>query len=117
MTQNWKHRAETALISLGALHVVTIQDLQSYARLGAQGQPSASAITRWVRALNDTGKLHQVTRGVYLNRLAGQVFTPPRLRNSGRCRARRRGAPRRGRYSTGAWGRTCSAQDLKFLRT
>lgn len=71
MTRNWKHLAEAALISLGAPRVVTIQDLQSYAMLNAEKRPSASAVTRWVRILNETGKLQQVTRGVYLNRMAG----------------------------------------------
>src|ERR1019366_1031387 len=74
--KNWKRPAELALISLGAPHVVTMQDLQSYATLNAETRPSASAITRWVRLLNETGKLQQVTRGVYLNRLAGPLVHP-----------------------------------------
>lgn len=76
MKKNWKHQAELALISLSAPHVVTIQDLQSYAMLNAEMRPSASAITRWVRLLSETGKLQQVTRGVYLNRLAGPSVHP-----------------------------------------
>jgi hypothetical protein len=76
MKKNWKRLAEAALISLGAPRVVTIQDLQSYARLNAERQPSASAVTRWVRMLNETGKLQPVTRGVYLNRLAGPSVHP-----------------------------------------
>ncbi|OGT79760.1 MAG: hypothetical protein A3H91_06280 [Gammaproteobacteria bacterium RIFCSPLOWO2_02_FULL_61_13] len=76
MTSNWKRLAELALISPGAPRVVTIQDLQSYAMLNAGRQPSASALTRWVRSLNETGKLQQVTRGVYLNRLAGPSVHP-----------------------------------------
>ena len=66
MTRNWKRLAEAALISLGAPRVVTIQDLQSYARLNADRQPSASAVTRWVRTLNET--VHAAEASQYIRR-------------------------------------------------
>ena len=66
-----KQAMEKSLLSLGAPHVVTTQDLESYARMNAGTRPSAATLTRWVRALTQTGALRQVSRGVYLNRLAG----------------------------------------------
>ncbi|MCO5214516.1 MAG: hypothetical protein M9936_32880 [Caldilinea sp.] len=66
-----KQVVEKALLALGAPHVVTSQDIEAYARVSAGVQPSSATLTRWVRALTETGALQQVSRGVYLNRMAG----------------------------------------------
>ena len=62
---------EKALLAFDAPHVVTTQDLEACLRVSAGARPSAATLTRWVRALTATGALQPVTRGVYLNRLAG----------------------------------------------
>lgn len=70
---------EKALLAFDAPHVVTTQDLEACLRVGgvsAGAPPSAATLTRWVRALTATGALQPVTRGVYLNRLAGPAVHP-----------------------------------------
>ena len=76
MKKSGKPAMEKALLSPGALHVVTTQDLESYVRVSAGTRPSPATLTRWVRALTETGALQQVSRGVYLNRLAGPAVHP-----------------------------------------
>ena len=67
---------EKALLAFDAPHVVTTQDLEACLRVSAGARPSAATLTRWVRALTATGALQPVTRGVYLNRLAGPAVHP-----------------------------------------
>lgn len=73
---------EKALLAFGAPHVVTTQDLEACMRVSgasgvsAQARLSPATLTRWVRALTATGALQPVTRGVYLNRLAGPAVHP-----------------------------------------
>lgn len=76
MKNSGKRAMEKALLSLGAPHVVTTQDLESYVRVSAGTRPSPATLTRWVRALTETGALQQVSRGIYLNRLAGPAVHP-----------------------------------------
>ncbi len=71
MKHSGKQVVEKALLALGAPHVVTTQDIEAYVRVSAGARPSPATLTRWVRALTETGALQQVSRGVYLNRLAG----------------------------------------------
>ena len=66
-----KQVVEKALLAFGAPHVVTTQDLEACFRVSAGVRPSPATLTRWVRALAETGALQPVSRGVYLNRLAG----------------------------------------------
>ena len=76
MKNSGKPTLEKALLSLGAPHVVTTQDLESYVRISAGTRPPPATLTRWVRALTQTGALVPVSRGVYLNRLAGPAVHP-----------------------------------------
>lgn len=76
MKNSGKQAVEKALLALGAPHVVTTQDIEAYVRVGAGVQPSPATLTRWVRALTETGALQQVSRGVYLNRMAGPAVHP-----------------------------------------
>ena len=57
MKNSGKQAMEKALLSLGALHVVTTQDLESYVRMSAGTRPPPATLTRWVRALTQTGAL------------------------------------------------------------
>ena len=71
-----KQALEKALLSFGAPHVVTTQDLEAHVRVSTDTLPSPATLTRWVRALTETGALQHVARGVYLNRLAGPAVHP-----------------------------------------
>lgn len=73
---SWQAIAEKNLIALEAPHVLTMQDLQSRARIAARAVPAPATLSRWVRALCERGALQTVTRGVYLNRLAGPGVHP-----------------------------------------
>lgn len=68
---SWQHKAQRTLISLGAPHVVTTQDLIGYARMTAGSAPPSATVSRWIRHLVVIGSLEPVSRGVYLNRCAG----------------------------------------------
>ena len=76
MKNSGRQAVEKALLSLGAPHVVTTQDLEAYAHVSAGTRPPPATLTRWVRALTETGALVPVSRGVYLNRLAGPAVHP-----------------------------------------
>lgn len=76
MKNSGKPTMEKTLLSLDAPHVVTTQDLEVYARGSAGTRPAPATLTRWVRTLTETGALQQVSRGVYLNRLAGPAVHP-----------------------------------------
>lgn len=71
MTISGKQAVEKALLAYGAPRVVTTQDLASYAELGTGARPASATLTRMVGALAAVGALQPVSRGVYLNRLAG----------------------------------------------
>ncbi|MEZ5614212.1 MAG: hypothetical protein R3E35_03220 [Rhodocyclaceae bacterium] len=76
MKHSGKQTVEKALLALGAPHVVTTQDIEAYVRVDTGVRPSPASLTRWVRALTETGALQQVSRGVYLNRMAGPAVHP-----------------------------------------
>lgn len=76
MTTPWQDQVRKALIASDAPHVVTAQDLKSYALVAAGNAPPPASFVRWVRRQTDNGALQPVTRGVYLNRLAGPIVHP-----------------------------------------
>lgn len=76
MNTSRKQVLEKALLAQGAPHVVTTQDLEAYARVSVGTNPSPATLARWLRALTETGALQAVSRGVYLNRMAGPAVHP-----------------------------------------
>ena len=73
---NWKLKAQRGLIQSSAPHVLTTADLAAHGRMASGKVLPAATITRWVRSLCDSGALEPITRGVYLNRLAGPAVHP-----------------------------------------
>ena len=76
MKASWKQQTQKTLLALDAPHVITTQDMDAYRRFGAGTRPSTASLTRWLRTLTKTGALQPVSRGVYLNRLAGPNVHP-----------------------------------------
>lgn len=72
----WKLAAHRLLMKGDAPHVLTTADLAAFARTAAGENLPTATLTRWVRNLNDAGAIVAVTRGVYLNRLAGPAVHP-----------------------------------------
>lgn len=54
-----------------APHVLSTADLRGRLRAGAGALPSSAALARWSRKLIAAGALQPLSRGVFLNRLAG----------------------------------------------
>ena len=59
------------LLAHDAPHVLTTGDLRGRLRTGMGALPSTAALARWSRDLTRNGALQPVSRGVFLNRLAG----------------------------------------------
>ena len=76
MKMTWKSAVEKALLGMAAPHVVTTQDIEAYAMTSQGFRPPASSLVRLVRSLVETGALQPVSKGVFLNRLAGPAVHP-----------------------------------------
>lgn len=76
MKLTWKAAVEKALLGMAAPHVVTTQDIEAYATTSQGARPPASSLVRLVRSLVETGALQPVSKGVFLNRLAGPAVHP-----------------------------------------
>ena len=74
MTLSAKQAVEKSLLTLGAPHVVTTQDLNAYAEFETGARPAPATVTRMANALAKTGALQRVSRTVYLNKLAGPTI-------------------------------------------
>ena len=72
----WKLAAHRLLMQRDAPHVLTTADLAAFARTAAGENLPTATLTRWVRSLTQAGAIEPVTRGVYLNRLAGPAVHP-----------------------------------------
>jgi hypothetical protein len=71
MTAAWKMFAESELMKPSRTPAVTpTSALEMIATVGVPGpNPSRVTITRWIRDLKTAGKVEEVTKGFYLNRL------------------------------------------------
>ena len=76
MTAAWRIGAETDLINRETPGVLTTGMLQAIATTGRAHPPSQATFQRWRKDLLATKKLRQVTKGVYLNRLAHSDISP-----------------------------------------
>ena len=64
------------LLTVDAPHVLTTGDVRARARATSGALPSTASLSRWIKGLVDTGALQPVSRGIYLNRLAGPDVHP-----------------------------------------
>jgi hypothetical protein len=69
MSAAWKTDAERLLMQADSPPVMTTAMLHSLVTTGRPDAPSASTFSRWVGAMSGAGKLQEVIKGVYLNRL------------------------------------------------
>jgi len=69
MSAIWRADAERLLMQADSPPVMTTAMLHALVTTGRADAPSASTFTRWVRAMAGAGKLQEVIKGVYLNRL------------------------------------------------
>ena len=76
MSTHWKADAERLLMSPGSPAVFTTAMLHATVTTGRMDAPSSATFTRWVSTLVDYGKLQEVIRGVYLNRLGHREGSP-----------------------------------------
>ena len=69
MSANWKADAERVLMQADSPSVMTTAMLNALMTTGRPDAPSPATFTRWVAAMAEAGKLQEVIKGVYLNRL------------------------------------------------
>ncbi len=76
MAKTWKADAERLLLSAESPSVLTTAMLHTLATTGRADAPSSATVGRWVAEMAGTGKLREVIRGVYLNRLGHRDVGP-----------------------------------------
>jgi hypothetical protein len=76
MAKTWKADAERLLLSAESPSVLTTAMLHTLAATGRADAPSSATIGRWVVEMADAGKLREVIKGVYLNRLGHRDVSP-----------------------------------------
>lgn len=76
MTTPWKADAERLLMQQDSPSVLTTAMLHALVTTGRVDAPSPATFSRWVAAMADIGKLKEVTKGVYLNRLGHRDVSP-----------------------------------------
>jgi hypothetical protein len=76
MTAQWKADLERALMSGGSPSVFSTAMLHALATTGRDDAPSAATFSRWMASMADLGKLEEVIKGVYLNRLGHRNISP-----------------------------------------
>ncbi|MFT4100233.1 MAG: hypothetical protein QM674_04170 [Burkholderiaceae bacterium] len=76
MKSNWKADAERLLMSADSPSVLRTAMLHALVTTGREDAPSAATFSRWVAEMADVGKLQEVIKGVYLNRLGHRDVSP-----------------------------------------
>lgn len=79
MTAHWKLAAEAQLMSPLMPAVLTTGTLQSIAHMATtdnEGTPSLSTLHRWQQDLATSGKIQEVIKGIYLNRIGHSEVSP-----------------------------------------
>lgn len=76
MSLSWKQEVERLLFEGPAPEVVTTAMVRAMTIAGREHPPSAATFARWMRELSETGKLREVIKGVYLNRLGHRNASP-----------------------------------------
>ena len=76
MKSVWKADAERLLMSPDSPSVLKTAMLHVLVTTGREDAPSAATFSRWVAEMADAGKLQEVIKGVYLNRLGHRDVSP-----------------------------------------
>lgn len=76
MSDSWKIELERQLMGPESPSVMTTAMLHGLATAGRQDAPSPATFKRWLAAMAQGGKLVQVIKGVYLNRLGHRDVSP-----------------------------------------
>ena len=76
MIETWKIAVERALMAPECPSVLTTAMLDVLCRAGRADAPSPATFNRWIRAMAFAGKLSEVIKGVYLNRLGHREVSP-----------------------------------------
>ncbi|TWO68076.1 hypothetical protein FN976_24375 [Caenimonas sedimenti] len=76
MTASWKVEAERALMEASSPSVMTTAMVHTLVTAGRDDGPSPATFTRWISAMAAAGKLREVIKGVYLNRLGHRDVSP-----------------------------------------
>lgn len=76
MNTHWKADAERLLMRPDSPSVLTTAMLHALVATGRPDAPSPATFSRWVSAMADLGKLKEVIKGVYLNRLGHREVSP-----------------------------------------
>ncbi len=76
MAKMWKVEAERWLLAAESPTVLTTATLHMVATTGRVDAPSSATLSRWVAEMVDMGKLREVIRGVYINRLGHRDASP-----------------------------------------
>lgn len=75
-TSNWKADAERLLMQADSPSVLTTAMLHALVTAGRADVPSSATFSRWVAEMAAIGKLRDVIKGVYLNRLGHRDISP-----------------------------------------
>lgn len=75
-TDSWQVHAERLLMEPHAPSVFTTAMLQAHVTAGRADAPSTSTFGRWIAVMTASGKLREVIKGVYLNRLGHRDVSP-----------------------------------------
>lgn len=76
MKTSWKANIERQLLSPESPAVLTTAMLQGMSIAGHADAPSPATFNRWLSGMTDLGKLAEVIKGVYLNRLGHREVSP-----------------------------------------
>ena len=76
MSLSWKQEVERRLFEGGTPEVLTTAMVRAMTLAGRTDPPSAATFARWMRELAEAGKLREVIKGVYLNRLGHREVSP-----------------------------------------
>lgn len=74
--KHWKADAERILMSGDSPSVLTTAMLHALVTTGREDAPAPATFARWIAAMADLGKLQEVIKGVYLNRLGHREVSP-----------------------------------------
>ncbi|MFT3815748.1 MAG: hypothetical protein QM740_20670 [Acidovorax sp.] len=76
MKTTWKADAERLLMSPDSPSVLTTAMLRTLVTTGREDAPSTATFSRWVGEMANLGKLQEVIKGVYMNRLGHRDVSP-----------------------------------------
>ena len=76
MTARWKADLERALMGADSPSVLSTAMLHAMATTGRADAPSPATFARWMSSMADLGKLQEIIKGLYMNRLGHRNVSP-----------------------------------------